>query len=174
MYHLEGHASTVEQRGFAWHDARVGDKKSAGPLSGVSRKFLRNWSGLWDSNPRSQPWEGRMLPLHQARKRLLCYTAYQMPEQKSRNRCPRVDSNHHALSSTGPQPAAYTIPPRGLGSACLTFATHCIKKYIMPRWFCQSPCGWVLANPCLRLERATCYTVPEKAWWFESTRGHPT
>src|SRR5579871_478777 len=27
--------------------------------------------------------------------------------------CPRVDSNHHALTGTGPQPAAYTIPPRG-------------------------------------------------------------
>ena len=27
-----------------------------------------NWSGQWDSNPRSQPWEGRMLPLHHARK----------------------------------------------------------------------------------------------------------
>src|SRR5712691_2645999 len=28
--------------------------------------------------------------------------------------CPRVDSNHHAFTGTGPQPAAYTIPPRGL------------------------------------------------------------
>src|SRR2546421_11405709 len=27
--------------------------------------------------------------------------------------CPRVDSNHHAHTGTGPQPAAYTIPPRG-------------------------------------------------------------
>src|SRR5579864_9088063 len=27
--------------------------------------------------------------------------------------CPRVDSNHHAFTGTGPQPAAYTIPPRG-------------------------------------------------------------
>jgi hypothetical protein len=27
--------------------------------------------------------------------------------------CPRVESNHHAQTGTGPQPAAYTIPPRG-------------------------------------------------------------
>jgi hypothetical protein len=27
--------------------------------------------------------------------------------------CPRVDSNHHTITGTGPQPAAYTIPPRG-------------------------------------------------------------
>ena len=32
-----------------------------------------NWSGQWDSNPRSQPWEGRMLPLHHARKRAQFY-----------------------------------------------------------------------------------------------------
>src|SRR5690349_6456799 len=27
--------------------------------------------------------------------------------------CPRLDSNQHVLPDTGPQPAAYTIPPRG-------------------------------------------------------------
>ena len=28
-------------------------------------------------------------------------------------RCPRPDSNGHAHTGTGPQPAVYTIPPRG-------------------------------------------------------------
>src|SRR5260370_40567237 len=46
--------------------------------------------------------------------------------------CPRVDSNHHAFSGTGPQPAAYTIPPRGL------IITDYGRNFILDLEACQS------------------------------------
>src|SRR5581483_9928602 len=51
----------------------------------------------------------------------------------SRMGCPRVESNHHALSSTGPQPAAYTIPPRG--QVITDYGCHSNLIFVT----CQSP-----------------------------------
>ena len=72
-------------------DAKVGEKRTPGNCPAL----VGCWSGLWDSNPRSQPWEGRMLPLHQARKLL---ARIRIPDHvlKVNDRCPRLDSNQHA------------------------------------------------------------------------------
>src|SRR5947209_15702601 len=44
--------------------------------------------------------------------------------------CPRVDSNHHAHTGTGPQPAAYTIPPRGHLTTDLRSTSYTDHSYL--------------------------------------------
>ena len=36
--------------------------------------------------------------------------------------CPRLDLNQHAQKGTGPQPAAYAIPPRGPETRLLLYS----------------------------------------------------
>src|SRR5579885_1673493 len=99
------------------------------------KRVTEKWSGLWDSNPRSQPWEGRMLPLHQARLKGFLSKAYQMMCQKS-TRVPPTGLEPARPKGTGPQPAAYTIPPRGLAKLLWCLAQRTLQ-YSRLRAFCQ-------------------------------------
>ncbi len=76
-----------------------------------------------------------MLPLHQARLKGFQSKAYQMMCQKS-TRVPPTGLEPARPKGTGPQPAAYTIPPRGLAKLLWCLAQRTLQ-YSRLRAFCQ-------------------------------------
>src|SRR5947208_1263697 len=59
----------TEEESLERADRRLRRNASKGPEGSITR-WLENWSGRRDSNPRPQPWQGCALPLSYARSEL--------------------------------------------------------------------------------------------------------